>query len=149
MTIIRKAKTADIDFIVHSQIQLAREVEKIELDHDTVHKGVSAVFTSSVEGEYYVAMMDGKLVACMLTLMEWSDWRNGNMVWIHSVYVVSTYRKHGIFTEMYDHLKQMVLDSSNLRGLRLYVDKTNSSAQRVYEKLKMTKDHYEMYEWLR
>jgi hypothetical protein len=36
-----------------------------------------------------------------------------------------------------------------LMGLRLYVDKHNKSAQEVYEKLGMNKDHYELYEWLK
>ena len=30
----------------------------------------------------------------------------------------------------------------------LYVDKTNTSAQKVYEKLGMENHHYEMYEWM-
>jgi len=29
------------------------------------------------------------------------------------------------------------------------VDKQNKSAQKIYEKLGMSKDHYEMYEWLK
>ena len=149
MTIIRKANPSDIEFIVHSQIQLARETEHIELDPAIVRQGVSAVFTDAVMGDYYVALVDGKLVACMLALLEWSDWRNGNLIWIHSVYVISNYRRHGVFTEMYDHLKQIVLTSPGYRGLRLYVNKTNTHAQKVYEKLKMNKEHYELFEWLR
>ena len=35
-----------------------------------------------------------------------------------------------------------------IRGLRLYVDKRNQAAARVYEKLGMTREHYDLFEWL-
>jgi RimJ/RimL family protein N-acetyltransferase len=43
----------------------------------------------------------------------------------------------------------MVVDSSNLRGIRLYADKTNTPAHGVYEHLGMTAEHYQMYEWMK
>ena len=39
----------------------------------------------------------------------------------------------------------MVLADSNLRGLRLYVDKRNQHAQKTYEALSMNGEHYQMY----
>ena len=154
MVTIRKAQPEDIPFLIDSQIQMARETEKMELDPATVAQGVAAVFGPSVMGEYYVATeklegdVDERRVACLLTLLEWSDWRNGNVVWIHSVYVVPEKRGMRVFSRMYQHLKTMV-QNSNLRGLRLYVDKTNVNAQKVYEKLGMNQDHYSLYEWMK
>ena len=43
----------------------------------------------------------------------------------------------------------MVRNSDKYAGLRLYVDKTNTSAQEVYTRLGMSKEHYELYEWLK
>lgn len=149
MITIRKGQPEDIAFIIHSQVEMARETEKMELDPETVAKGVAAVFGPSVMGDYFIAFEDEKQVACLLTLMEWSDWRNGNVIWIHSVYVLPEYRKQGVFAVMYDYLKKMVQSSTDLRGLRLYVDKTNSGAQKVYEKLGMTKEHYDLFEWMK
>ena len=47
------------------------------------------------------------------------------------------------------HLKSMVLNSQELRGLRLYVDKSNDKAQKVYENLSMSGEHYHLYEWMK
>ena len=145
---IRLAEPEDISFIIDSQIKMARETENMELDPPTVAQGVAAVFGPAVMGEYYIAEKDGNRVACLLTLLEWSDWRNGNVVWIHSAYVVPEHRGTGVFPKMYAFLKDKV-QNSNLRGLRLYVDKTNLNAQKVYEKIGMTKDHYHLFEWMK
>lgn len=149
MITIRKAQPEDIAFIIQSQIEMARETEKMELDPPTVAQGVAAVFGPSVMGDYYVAEEEGKPVACLLTLLEWSDWRNGNVIWIHSVYVLPEKRGQGVFPKMYEHLKELVKTSTHFRGLRLYVDKSNKRAQKIYEKLGMGKEHYELYEWMK
>ena len=39
--------------------------------------------------------------------------------------------------------------ATKLRGLRLYVDKTNTRAQKVYENLGMNGEHYHLYEWMK
>lgn len=146
---IRKASPEDAFFIVNSQTQLARETEHMELNHDVVTAGVNAVFADKTIGEYLVATVDGKLVGCLLVLPEWSDWRNGKVLWIHSLYVVPEYRKHGVFNHMYEFLKNRVSSSTQYRGLRLYVDKKNVTAHKVYETLGMVKDHYDLYEWMK
>jgi ribosomal protein S18 acetylase RimI-like enzyme len=145
---IRVAQPEDIAFIIDSQIKMAKETENMDLDPPTVAQGVATVFGPSVMGDYYIAETNGERIACLLTLLEWSDWRNGNVVWIHSVYVMPEHRGTGIFPKMFAHLKEKV-QNSNLRGLRLYVDKTNLNAQKVYEKLGMTKDHYHLFEWMK
>jgi GNAT superfamily N-acetyltransferase len=85
----------------------------------------------------------------LLTIPEWSDWRNGTVVWLHSVYVVAEYRRCGVFRRLFAHIKDEVRASSDLCGLRLYVEKRNATAQRVYQRLGMTSDHYQMFEWLK
>ena len=84
----------------------------------------------------------------MITL-EWSDWRNGWVWWIQSVYVDREFRKYGVFKELYNHIKSIVESSENIRGIRLYVDKRNTRAQKVYESLGMTGEHYSTYEWMK
>ena len=88
-------------------------------------------------------------MGCLLTIPEWSDWRNGTVLWIHSVYVAPEFRKRGVFQTLYSHLKDNVAHSTDLRGLRLYVDKTNSVAQKVYSELGMNNQHYHLYEWMK
>lgn len=147
--IIRQAIEADAASIVEFQLAMAWETEKLRLDEPTVVKGVAAVFSDSSKGTYYVAETDGKVVGSLLTTFEWSDWRNGTVLWIQSVYVRPEYRKRSIFSKLYKHIREMVTDNVNLRGIRLYADKTNTPAHGVYEHLGMTAEHYQMYEWMK
>lgn len=150
MTIsIRPGLLFDIETIADFQIRMALETETLKLDHSTVIKGVSAVFDDPTKGKYWIAESDGHVVGCLLTIPEWSDWRNGTVLWIHSVYVLEKFRQIGVFKKLYLHLKDMVETSSDLRGLRLYVDKSNLKAQRVYESLGMSGEHYHLFEWLK
>jgi len=50
---------------------------------------------------------------------------------------------------MYAHLKEKVLKKEKFKGIRLYVDKTNISAQKVYESVGMCGEHYLLYEWMK
>ena len=147
---IRPGLLFDIDTIADFQVKMAFETENgLKLDLPTVHKGVSAVMDDPSRGKYWLAEVDGDVVGCLLTVPEWSDWRNGTVLWIHSVYVKPDFRKHGIFKALYSHLKEMTTQSNDYRGLRLYVDKTNVNAQKVYEKLGMDGSHYLTFEWMK
>jgi GNAT superfamily N-acetyltransferase len=128
---------------------MAMETEGIQLDKPTVTKGVRGVFQHPERGHYWVAEEDDKFLAVFLAIPEWSDWRNATVLWIHSLYVIPEARKKGVFSKMFRNLKQQVEQSPELAGLRLYVDKQNKPAQKVYEKLGMNKHHYELYEWLK
>ncbi|MEH0155449.1 GNAT family N-acetyltransferase [Limibacter armeniacum] len=146
---IRKPEASELQTIAQFQIDMAWETENLKLDTETVNKGVKHVFDHPQIGNYWVAEADNEVIACLLTVYEWSDWRNGNVLWIHSLYVKESYRKKGVFKSMYTYLKEMVEKSDEFRGIRLYVEKTNLNAQQVYEAIGMTKEHYELYEWLK
>ena len=146
---IRPGLLFDIDVIAEYQVKMAWETEKLKLDPPTVVKGVTAVFDDPSKGKYWLAEADGVVVGCLLTVPEWSDWRNGTVLWIHSVYVHDAHRYAGVYRKLYQHLKEMVETSTELRGLRLYVDKSNERAQKVYEALGMSGEHYHLYEWLK
>ncbi len=146
---IRKAKSSDSERIVELQLKMARETEGLELDSDVVTKGVRGVFQQPARGTYWMAEEEGQILGMLLAIPEWSDWRNGTVLWIHSLYVVPEARGRGVFKKLYLNLRKQVMESPELVGLRLYVDKQNKPAQKVYEKLGMTRDHYELYEWLK
>jgi GNAT superfamily N-acetyltransferase len=144
---IRTAYKSEKHFIVDFQLKMAKETEDLALDTELVNLGVEAVLNNSNKGQYYVAEKDGRIVASLLTTYEWSDWRNGTVIWIQSVYVLPEYRGKGIYKEMYLFLKNEVQKHPSLLGLRLYVEKENKNAQNVYSKLGMDGEHYQMYEW--
>lgn len=147
--IIRQANPTDSESIVEFQLAMALETEQLQLDQPTVIKGVAAVFADPSKGIYYVAEVNGQVVGSLLTTFEWSDWRNGTVLWIQSVYVRPENRKRSVFSALYRHVREKVTHSTELRGIRLYADKTNTSAHEVYEHLGMTAEHYQMYEWMK
>jgi len=144
---IRPANHSDHSIIVDFQVRMAKETEDMGLSTETVNKGVQSVLNDPNKGIYYVAERDGKVIASLLTTYEWSDWRNGMVLWIQSVYVLSEYRGQGVYKEMYLYLMAKVTNDPDLLGLRLYVEKDNVNAQKVYQKLGMDGEHYKMYEW--
>lgn len=148
MIIIRKAKITDAQSIVDFQLKMAWETEEVKLIRETVTKGVHAVFGDRSRGEYFVAENDGQIIASLLITYEWSDWRNCNVWWFQSVYVVPEFRRQGVFRKMYNHIKQQA-EEQDIAGLRLYVETKNSRAQKTYEALGMSSEHYSFYEWMR
>lgn len=147
--IVRKATINDVDWIVEFQLLMASETEGIKLKKPTVTKGVLAVVNDNSKGKYYVAEIGNKIVSSLLTTFEWSDWRNGTVLWIQSVYVLPQFRRKGVYRSMYSFIKEMVLNDSNLNGIRLYADKSNIPAQKTYQTLGMSADHYVTFEWLK
>lgn len=145
----RPATQSDKKAIIDFQIKMAKETEDLDLTDETLSLGIQRLFDEPHRGVYYVCESEGKVVASMLTIPEWSEWRNGDVLWIHSVYVIPEFRGTGVFRKMYDFFKQKVEADNSLKGLRLYVEKENVKAQKVYEAVGMTKEHYEMYEWLK
>lgn len=139
----------ELDFIKDAQVLMAKETENLELDRNIVNEGVDYLFKNKEYGKYYIVELENKIIACLLTTYEWSDWRNGVCLWIQSVYVLPEFRYRGVFKFMYSELKNYVNINDSITGLRLYVDKTNTKAQAVYEKVGMSKEHYELYEWLK
>ncbi len=147
--IVRKAVPTDAKAITQFQLDMALETENIHLDPPTVALGVKAVFDDPSKGNYYVAEENGRVIASLLTTFEWSDWRNGTVLWVQSVYVMPSYRGKGVYKNMYRHIQSLVNDDHKLKGIRLYAEKGNLTAHKVYEKLGMTAEHYQLYEWLK
>jgi GNAT superfamily N-acetyltransferase len=148
MISIRKATHSDAAAIIDFQLNMAWETENMKLLPEIVTKGVNAVFHDQSLGKYYVAESDGRVIASLLITYEWSDWRNRNVWWFQSVYVVPEYRRKGIFRKMYGHIRQLA-EEQDIAGLRLYVDTKNTRAQKTYEALGMSSEHYSFYEWMR
>jgi L-amino acid N-acyltransferase YncA len=146
---IREATEKDIPSIIDFQLKMALETENITLEIATLTLGVHKLFKDPTKGRYYVAEEGSEIIGCLMTTYEWSDWRCGNMIWIQSVYIAATHRSKGVYKKMYEYIQQMVMTDPDLRGIRLYVDKTNQAAQQVYEKLGMNGEHYQVYEWMK
>ena len=148
MITIRKALVKDAPTIIEFQQKMAWETEHLTLVNEKISKGVNGVFADPSRGQYYVAESTGIIVASLLITYEWSDWRNANVWWFQSVYVLPEYRRTGVFRKMYSFIKDEA-DKNKVSGLRLYVESNNVNARKTYEALGMGSEHYTMYEWLK
>ena len=99
-------------------------------------------------GFYVVAESGADVVGCLLVTYEWSDWRNGNLWWIQSVYVRPDWRRKGVFSTLYHHVESLAAADPEVIGLRLYVEENNTRAQHTYEALGMVKPNYLVMEAL-
>ena len=145
----RQATLTDASNICAFQIAMAFETEKLNLDKATCALGVQAVFEDPSRGDYHICSDGEKVIGCLLLTSEWSDWRNGKVWWVQSVYFLPEYRRQKLFSKFYEYIQGLANTQPNIRGIRLYVDKSNEIAQKVYTKIGMNGDHYQLFEWMK
>lgn len=146
--IIRRATIADIDVLVRFNQAMALETEAKALAEGTLRPGVEGLFARPEYGFYLIAEPtddSGDPAGSLMVTYEWSDWRNGLFWWIQSVYVTPEWRRRGVYTALYDHVKELA-SAENICGFRLYVEKDNVPAQKTYKRLGMAETHYLMFE---
>ena len=143
---IRDANSGDQNCIADFNSQIAVETEGRELDQAIVGPGVERLLADSSMGRYWIAEKDGRIVGQIMVTYEWSDWRNGRLWWIQSVYVHADYRRQGVYTALYRHVESLARSEPDVTGLRLYVENDNKRAQRTYESLGMVDPGYKVME---
>ncbi|MGE5610405.1 MAG: N-acetyltransferase family protein [Bacillota bacterium] len=143
--LIRSARPEDIPALVDFNARMALETEDLMLDLATLDAGVRAVLTDPAKGLYFVAELDRRVIGQLLITHEWSDWRNGDIWWIQSVYVHPDYRRRGVFRSLYRHVESLARQSG-VAMLRLYVYETNTVGQSTYRGLGMRMSHYRVME---
>jgi GNAT superfamily N-acetyltransferase len=157
---IRAATPSDRDAVVRFNLALARETEERELSESTLRTGVQAFLEHPEYGCYYLAFedpveprgerdpepaADDKPIGQIMLTFEFSDWRNGPIWWIQSVYVEPAHRRRGIYRALHAHVRGAAREAGAV-GLRLYVDRENRVAKATYRSLGMEPSRYDMYE---
>jgi GNAT superfamily N-acetyltransferase len=129
---VRAATLADVPIIVEFNRRLAQESEGKILDPAVLTIGVTAALVDPHKALYFLAERQGTVVGQLSITFEWSDWRNGWLWWIQSVYVRGDARRQGVFRALYEHVYQTAKHNPEVIGLRLYVERENHSAQKTY-----------------
>lgn len=142
--IIRDATPADAPVIAEYNNRMSEETEGKSLDPGLIGPGVEAMLADSNKGRYWVAELDGEVIGQIMITYEWSDWRNGTIWWIQSVYVHADHRRQGVYTRLYRYLESLANGTEGVVGIRLYVEKDNEQALATYEKLGMSDTGYRM-----
>jgi len=142
---IRPARQEDVRRIVLFNQAMARETEGRELDRSTLTRGVEALLKDPSKGRYHVAIRGDEIVGQVMVTTEWSDWRNGAVWWLQSVYVSKRHRREGIYRRLHEHVRNAALEEKAI-GIRLYVERDNVGAQATYRSLGMEESQYLLFE---
>jgi len=142
---IRNANLRDSKVIAENNILLAKESENKHINYKTVLEGVKAVIIDRQKGIYLIAEENKEIIGQMMITFEWSDWKNKNIWWLQSVYILKPWRMKGVFKHLFKTIKEMALEN-NVNILRLYVHSNNIKAKQVYDQLKMIKKSYDFYQ---
>ncbi len=134
---VREATPEDAEFIAAGNAAMALETEDKTLDLGVLLPGVRAVLADRSKGIYWIAEVDGTPAGQLMITWEWSDWRNCMFWWIQSVFVVSEYRRQGVYSALYRHLQDLARNDDECGGIRLYVETQNTRAQQTYSALGM------------
>ena len=144
--VTRFALADDAGALVEFNQAMALETESRSLDPETLRSGVDRVLTNPHHGFYVVADTGSEIAGALLVTFEWSDWRNGWFWWIQSVYVRPGHRRRGIYRMLHEFVLEGARSAGNVVGLRLYVERNNSTARRTYAVMGMYETTYHMYE---
>lgn len=143
---IRDANLDDAGTIADFNSRMAEETEGAGLDAGLIGPGVRRLLEDDRNGRYWVAEAGGEIVGQIMVTYEWSDWRDGRIWWIQSVYVRADHRRSGVFSSLYGHVQSLAMADPEACGLRLYVEKENKRAQQTYESLGMIETDYRIME---
>jgi len=142
---IREANKGDLVILIQNNQALAEETEALLLDKDVLREGIEQALKRE-ECHYFVAMIGEKVVGQTMITYEWSDWRNGIIWWIQSVYVLPAHRKKGVFRILFKHIENLAKVNPQVKALRLYVMHNNNAGQDTYQSLGMNDSGYIVFE---
>jgi GNAT superfamily N-acetyltransferase len=144
--IIRTATTDDWKTLTEFNCALARETEDHELDATIVGRGVRRGLDRMPDVQYFVADFEDSVIGQLMVTREWSDWRDGWIWWIQSVYVPADHRNKGVFRQMLQHVTDAAVADPDVVGIRLYVENDNQPAQSVYARSGFVDPNYRVLE---
>ena len=142
---VREAKGSDISILINYNRALAYETENITLDENILRLGIRKALELK-DCHYFVAELNGKIVGQSMITSEWSDWRNGVMWWMQSVYVDPSHRQRGVFQSILKYIEALVEKRQEVKGLRLYVKQDNKVGISAYESLGIKNSGYVIHE---
>lgn len=143
---VRKANQKDVVSIVKMNKALALETESLILEDQVVSLGVANCLNDSGKGSYFLAEYERSIIGQVMFTFEWSDWRNGWIWWIQSVYVEPSFRGKGVFKSLFNHVEMLALAQLDVVAIRLYVEIHNLIAKEVYQKVGMHHAGYEVFQ---
>lgn len=147
---IRQARLSDQMIVADFNRRLADESEGKRLDPERLAAGVASALGDPDRLRYFLAELaePAEVVGQAAISREWSDWRNGWIWWLQSVYVAEAHRGRGVFRELFRYIRALARNADDVIGLRLYVEDSNLPALRTYRALGLEPGGYSVYQEL-
>ncbi len=152
---LRLATAADAPLVAHFNQQMAWETEKRVLADEVALAGILGLLTRPQYGFWWIAEAvrpsgERDVVGTLMVTYEWTNWSNGLIWWVQSVYVRPDWRRRGVFRRLYRRLQAVAArDEPLIRGFRLYAERDNARAIQTYRALGMREPPYRLLEDLR
>lgn len=144
--VVRDARAEDDVAIAEFNRLLAWESEQRRLDERVILAGVQRALATPALCRYFIAEAEGQPVGQTMLTYELTDWRDGVLWWIQSVYVRPGFRGQGVFRALFGHIESLALGTPEVRGLRLYVEQHNGPAVATYRRLGLEPSGHLLYE---
>lgn len=146
---VRLAVLQDAETIAKNNMKLADDFSQIEnvplnIQFQTVQKGVVSAIEDQNKGFYLVAEDHGKVVGQIFITSEWSDWRNQEIWWLHRIFVQRDMRKKGILRLLLEDIKKKA-KKNNIYAIRLYLHQKNQDAIKAYQKLGLIESPFKIF----
>ena len=145
---IRDATRDDLEIIVAFNRALAVDSDDHVPDEDVLRRGVQRALERPELCRYFLAEDDATstIIGQTMITYEWTDWRDGVIWWLQSVYVHREHRRRGVFRSLFSHIQSLAEADPEVRGLRLYALTSNQRAHAAYTTCGMKHSGYEVFE---
>ena len=148
-SIVRDATPNDVEFLFNFNQALALETENRHIPDNTLRAGISKAIEHGNRLKYWVACeveRPDNPIGQIAVSYEWSDWRNGWIWWLQSVYVSADWRQKGVFRALLNQVRASAETAGDVIGLRLYVEHENAPARATYSRMGFEQAGYEVLE---
>lgn len=119
-------------------VNMAYETEEKKLNSELVQKAIEKLLIYPVYGHYFFVIDQANDTFCGMNLVTFEHNINSNstVLWIQSVYVQENYRMKGLFRRLLYKNEDYVLEKPSFKKtIKLYMDKDNFKAEKVYFKV--------------
>ena len=131
---IRRAQLKDLDKLTLFVQKEAKESEGLDIDPETLRKGVEKALKDENIALYWVLVdKNDEPVGNISALREWSNFHAGFYWWIQSLYFVPEYRGKGYLSLLFDAVNTEIQKQGGIE-LRLMVHEKNKRAIKAYTK---------------
>jgi len=132
----------ELEEVVNMICKMAKETENKSLDEKKVTEAVNNFFHNKIFGHYFIIVDEANNNFCGMNMItyEYNINTDKTLVWIQSVFIEKEYRKKKLFRKLLQENENFVIKNENFeKKVKLYMEKTNTTAEKVYHKLGFVK----------